>query len=289
MKALLGALVVLVIGGQIAEAAPRKVLVLPIDGSVDPAIRARLNANVHKLADTIDGTVTVGDATFDETAAALGCAAEVQTCAESVRTTLGVDELVFGRATTTGTQTTLVVRRVRGKAAWREGQTTFSVDDAPERSDVTIDTDLSPLFDKAPPPTPPPTMLAPTDPTTPPGGGDVAAPIDQPGPPGRTRGILLLAGGGVAIALGAVLWVNVSSMQREIDDATPRTAADFRALEEKEDKAQRNAIIGDVLVVAGVVVAAWGGWTLYKSREVTVVATPTATPTSAALTIGGAW
>ncbi|MFN0253784.1 MAG: hypothetical protein ACKV2T_43360 [Kofleriaceae bacterium] len=256
-------------------------LVLPIDGSVDPGVRARLNANVQKLASNIDGKVTIGDTTFDETAAALGCDAEMQICADSVRATLGVDELVFGRATTTGTQTTLVVRRVRSKTAWREGQSTFSVDDAPEKSGTTVDTELSPLFDVTPPP-PPPIVDTPPIAETPPR-------VDEPSNSVRTRGILLAMGGGVAAILGVVLWVNVSNTQDEIDAANPTDADDFRALEEKEDKAQRNAIIGDVLVVAGVALAAWGGWTIYQSRESAVTVTPTATPTSAGVSIGGRW
>jgi hypothetical protein len=282
VKALFGALVVLGVGWHVAEAAPRKVLVLPIDGSVEPGVRARLNANVQKLANNIDGKVTIGDTTFDETAAALGCVAETQECAESVRATLGVDELVFGRATTTGAQTTLVVRRVRSKTAWREGQATFAIDAAPEKSDNTVDTELSPLFDVEPPP---PMIEAPPIEETPP----PAATVDEPSRPGRTRGILLATGGGVATILGIVLWANVSSTQDEIDAATPEDEGDFRALEEKEDKAQRNAIIGDVLVVAGVAVAAWGAWTIYKSSESSVTVTPTATPTSAGVSIGGRW
>lgn len=280
MKALLSAVVVLVVGWHVAEAAPRKVLVLPIDGSVDPAVRARLNERVQKLAQNLEGKVTIGDTTFGETAAALGCDAETQACAESVRTTLGVDELVYGTASTTDTHTTLVVRRVRSKTEWREGTTTFPTEETPERTDVTVDTELSPLFDVQPPPpieTPPPVETPPP------------APVDTPSPPGRTRGILLAAGGGVATLLGVILWVNVSSVQDEIDAANPQDEGDFRDLESKEDKAQRNAIIGDVLVVAGVAVAAWGVWTIYKSGESSVTVAPTATPTSAGVTIGGRW
>lgn len=283
MKALFGALVVLAVGWHVAEAAPRKVLVLPIDGSVDPAVRARLNTSVQKLANNIEGKVTVGDTTFEETAAALGCDAESPECAESVRATLGVDELVFGRASTTGTETTLVVRRVRSKTAWREGTTTFSIDDAPERADATVDTELSPLFDVQPP-TPPPIETPPPVETPPPAG---QLPVDEPSNPGRTRGILLTSGGGVAIVLGLVLWANVASTQDEIDAANPEDEGDFRNLADKEDKAQRNAIIGDILVVAGVAVAAWGGWTIYKSRESSVTVTPTATPTGAGVVFGG--
>lgn len=281
MNRALGALVVLVVGWHVVEAAPRKVLVLPIDGSVDPATRTRLNARVLELAKHVDGTVTVGDTTFHETAAALGCDAEQQACADSVRATLGVDELVFGTATTTGTQTTLVVRRVRSKTAWREGSATFSVDDPPERADAVVDNELATLFDMTPAPLPPTTP--PPDATLP-----SAQPTDQPAS-GRTRGILLVAGGGLGIVLGVVLWANVRSTQDEIASANPLTANDFRALVDKEDKAQRNAIIGDVLFVAGVGVAAWGAWTIYQSREASVTVAPTATPTSAGVAIGGHW
>jgi hypothetical protein len=253
---------------------------------VEPGIRARLNTSVQKLAQGLEGKVTVGDTTFGETAAALGCDAETPACAESVRATLGVDELVYGSATTTNDQTTLVVRRVRSKTAWREGSTTIAITETPERADATVDTDLSPLFDKQPDVVTPPVVTEPP-PATEPQPAAVAQ-VDQP-TSGRTRGILLLTGGGVATLLGVILWANVSSTQDEIDGANPESPDDFRGLEEKEDKAQRNAIIGDVLVVAGVAVAAWGGWTLYKSRDAAVTVTPTATPTSAGVSIGGHW
>lgn len=282
MKRLFGALAVLVVWGVVAVAAPRKVLVLPIDGSVDPAVRARLNGSVQRLAKALDGAVTVGDTTFDETAAALGCDAETPACAESVRSTLGVDELVYGRATTTGSQTTLIVRRVGNKAAPREGTTTIATEETPEQADATVDTQLAPLFDTTSTEPPPTTELPPT--TVPP-----TTQVDQPSNSARTRGILLTAGGGAAVLLGVILWANVSSTQGEIDDANPVDEDDFRALEEKENKAQRNAIIGDVLVVAGVAVAAWGAWTIYKSRDADVTITPTATPTAAGVSIGGHW
>lgn len=286
MKALFGAVVLVVVGWHSVEAAPRKVLVLPIDGSVEPGVRARLNTNVQKLAQSLDGKITVGDTTFGETAAALGCDAETPACAESVRATLGVDELVYGTASTANDQTTLVVRRVRSKTAWREGSTTFAITETPERADATVDTDLSPLFDKQPEAVPPPVVAEPPPATEPP--PTAVAQLDEP-TSGRTRGILLVSGGGVATLLGVILWANVSSTQDEIDGANPEDEGDFRDLEEKEDKAQRNAIIGDVLVVAGVAVAAWGAWTIYKSRDTAVTVTPTATPTSAGVSIGGHW
>lgn len=275
---------VLAVGWHVAEAAPRKVLVLPIDGSVEPAVRARLNTSVQLLANNIEGKVTVGDTTFDETAAALGCDSEAPECAESVRAMLAVDELVYGRATTTDAKTTLVVRRVRSKTAWREGTTTFAAEESPEQADATVNNELAPLFDVQP--TLPPPVVDPPLETTPP---PTPSPDQPPLSSGRTRGILLSAGGGVAVLLGVILWANVSSTQSEIDDASPEDDDDFRRLEDKEDKAQRNAIIGDVLVVAGMAVVAWGAWTIYQSREAQVTVAPTATPTSAGVSIGGRW
>ena len=56
--------------------------------------------------------VTVGDTTFNETAAAVGCSPDAPECAEQVRTTLAVDELVYGTADTADGSTTIVVKRV---------------------------------------------------------------------------------------------------------------------------------------------------------------------------------
>ena len=80
-------------------AAPRKVLVLKLDGNADPAERARLQGEVARLAHEDNVVVTMGDTTLAETASLVGCDPAAPACLESVRQTLGVDEIVYGTAT----------------------------------------------------------------------------------------------------------------------------------------------------------------------------------------------
>lgn len=277
MRTLLGA--VLVLGwSAVATAAPRSVLVLPLDGNVDAGTRGKLNAEVVTLARTLPGAVNVGDTTFEETAAAVGCEAAAPMCAETVRSTLGVDELVYGRASTDGSQTTLVVHRIRDKTAAREATATLAPTDDP----VSARTTLAPLFDAAaPPPVPPPVPAE--DPVQP--------PAETAAHPGRTRGILVTASGGAVLVVGIGLWISTRGDQSDIDNATPSTTDDFRALKNKEDRVQRNAIIGDVLVGVGAGLATWGIITLVQSRRASdsVVVAPSVSTSAAGVVLGGTW
>ncbi|HEY5924963.1 MAG TPA: hypothetical protein VIV11_24950, partial [Kofleriaceae bacterium] len=99
-------------------AGPRKVLVLPLDGNAPRAQKSQLNDMVAKLAKAkSSGDVTIGDTTFAETAAAVGCDPTNPTCAETVRSTLAVDELVYGTAKTAdGTTTVVLYRAQKGSA-----------------------------------------------------------------------------------------------------------------------------------------------------------------------------
>src|SRR5262249_50069914 len=107
-----------------ALAAPRKVLVLPLEGDADPEARAKYSAEMQRLARTLPGKVTLGDVAFTDTATAIGCDPKVPKCAEDVRATLGVEELIYGTATKEDGKTVLVVHRIaRGKPP-REAQTT---------------------------------------------------------------------------------------------------------------------------------------------------------------------
>ncbi len=86
------------------------VMVLPIDGDADPALRTSLTALVEKAVQEL-GTVKAGTTTLAETAAAVGCDPATPECAESVRTTLAVDVLVYGSTTTKDGQVELVIRK----------------------------------------------------------------------------------------------------------------------------------------------------------------------------------
>jgi hypothetical protein len=256
------------------------VLVLPLDGNADGATRSRLNATVQKLerSSAPDATVTVADATFDETAAAVGCDPVAPQCAVSVRTTLGVDELVYGTVTTDPAgQTTIVIRRSSVTSnPPRETTATLAAGDPPDRVEQT----LSPLFggaraqvkEQTPPPVVPPA-----------------------GPPEdhtrRNLGIVCATGGGVVFIIGLALWASESSKQDQIDTAPTKTVSDLKNLQDLEDSAQTYALVGDVMVLAGLAVGGYGGWVLYKDHKEhqQVVVTPAVTPTGPTVTIGGTW
>ncbi len=264
-----------------AIAAPRRVLVLPLDGNAESATRARLNATVQKLAKaTPDTVVTIGDATFEETAAAVGCLVTAPSCPVSVRTTLGVDELVYGTVTTDPSgQTTLVIRRSSAtNNPPRETTTMLSAADPPDRAER----EIAPLFGVTPGVAEPVEPIAPVEPV------DTGPPVDHTK---RNIGIACATGGGVMFLIGLALLASYSGTQDEIDDAPTRSVAELRHLQELEDKAQRYALIGDLMVLGGLALGGYGGWVIYKDRQErrSVVVTPVATPTGPAVMIGGTW
>src|SRR5690348_9854321 len=115
-------------------AGPRKVIVLPLDGNAPAAQKTQLDEAVAKLTRTkITGDVTIGDATFAETAAAVGCDPSSPACAETVRSTLAVDELVYGTAKTADGLTTVTVYRASKGASPTQQLAVISETDAGEK------------------------------------------------------------------------------------------------------------------------------------------------------------
>ena len=265
----------------LAIAGPRRVLVLPLDGNADPTTRNMLNASAQKLAKggSAGATVTVGDATFDETAAAVGCLPKEPKCAQQVRTTLGVDELIYGTATTDPNGATTVTIRRASVADDPPKETTATVQqgDTADKADAA----LGPAFgqqtvvpDQPPPPPPPEEPKGP--------------PVDHTR---RNIGIACATGGGVVFLIGLALWASASSTQDDIDSAPTMTAKQLVALRDLEDKAQRYAIGGDFMIVAGLALGGYGAWVLYKDHKEkqNVIVTPTVTPTAAGVSVGGVW
>ncbi|HET7503449.1 MAG TPA: hypothetical protein VFK02_20650 [Kofleriaceae bacterium] len=274
-----------------ASGAPHKVLVLPVDGSADAATRSRLTAQLSRLAKSLDGQIATAEATFSDTALAVGCDPRAPSCSDQVMATLGVDELVWGTATRDGAQVRLVVRRaIRGTPA-REISTSLAAGDAPERAEAAMQPLFSPPGTAPEPPSPAgPPVTAPV--TAPPGPGpDEGAPAPTagepapspatPGPgPGpdagatdhggnrdRNLGIAFAVGGGVSLAIGIALWANYASLQDRIDNHAVRTRDDFDDLTALETRADHYAIAGDVLVIAGIAVAGVGGYLLYRDHK----------------------
>ncbi|HEU0031601.1 MAG TPA: hypothetical protein VFQ53_13270 [Kofleriaceae bacterium] len=276
-----------------ALAGPRKVLVLPLDGTADPGTRGKLTKSVQKLARVLDGQVKPGDTTFSDTAAVVGCDPATPSCSEDVRSMLQVDELVYGTATKDGDKVTVVVRRkIKGTSGPRELSVTMAAQDPAER----VEPSLLPLFSGAAEPgtqsetvTPP----TPTDTTTPTPTGDTTTPTDTTvtaAPDGqvtattdgdsklkRNLSIAAIGGGGVVFLIGLSLWSSKSSLQDEIDNHPTDTLADFQDLKDLESKASSRAWLGNLFVLGGLALAGYGGWTFYqdrKARRATVTPAP---------------
>jgi hypothetical protein len=287
-------------------AAPRKVLVLPVDGNADAATRGKLTTQIARLARGLDGEVGTAEATFADTALAVGCDPRAPRCSDEVIATLGVDELVWGTATRDGAQTRLVVKRAGKGGPPREVSTTVAAGEPSER----IDARIAPVFAAAavspPRPSGPEAAIArppsPPEPTAPPFAGEVAPARVEPSGPftpstpagpvdrrDRNAGIGLVVGGAVSLALGVALWASYSSLQSQIDDHPTDNRGDFDDLTALEDRAATYAIAGDIAVAVGLAAGGLGAYYLIRHRRHRVAVAPVAFAHGAglALTIHG--
>jgi hypothetical protein len=277
------AVVALVALAAPAAAARHKILVLPVEGTADAATRGRLTAGLVRLARSLDGQVATGNATFADTALAVGCDPRAPGCRDEVMATLGVDELVWATATSDRGQVRLTVRRATRRGAAREVSTVFAADEPEDR----ITAGIAPVFSSDAAPLVPATG---SEPASAPAIADpVAAPPAPPAPlrdrRDRTLGIALAAGGGVGVALGLSLWASYASLQDQIDHHALRTLADFREVRSLEDSASTRAIAGDLCLVAGLIAGGFGAYFLVRDHRRAVVVAPAALPGGGALTI----
>ncbi|MDQ3368441.1 MAG: hypothetical protein M3680_23695 [Myxococcota bacterium] len=265
IRSLLAVLLIVGLTAGPALAGPRKVLVLPLDGTAEPATRTKLSASLQKMARVLDGEVTAGDATFNDTATAIGCDPTKPDCAESVRATLAVDELVYGTADEDAGQVTLVVKRsMKGKQP-REVSRSFPASTPSQKVEV----ELLPVFSSEPLPDPATDPTVDPDPAVdPPTGSEpVAPPTPAVSRRERNVSIAITAGGGVLLVLGFSLWSSKAGLQDDIDNHPTTTREDIEELQELEDQASSRAWAGNFFVVAGLAVAAYGGWRLYRDHQ----------------------
>ncbi len=262
-------------------AGPRKVLVLPLDGDAPAAQKSQLNDSVAKLTrDKLDGDITIGDTTFAETAAAVGCDPAAPGCSETVRTTLAVDELVYGTAKTENGQTTVTVYRTSGGAPTSQ-VSVISETDTGDKAEA----QLAPGFGGAPI-----------------GDTGSAAGSAETAPPRVTRnffdsrerkiGVGLAAGGVIALAIGISFWAAKGDLQDQIDNHGTRTLADLQDLKDLEDRAGSKATWGNIMVGLGLGLGAAGAYFLYKdhkNRTATVTPAPVEAGTGITLVLGGRW
>jgi hypothetical protein len=265
-------LVIAVLVAQVA-AQPASVMVLPIDGTADPALRGKLTTALETAVTDL-GSVKPGTTTLAETAVAIGCDPAVPACAETVRSTLSVDILIFGNAT----PTELVVTKVeKGKPAITATQ---PLSPSGELDAAAIRT----ITGK---PAAPATCSGEAMPQA--DGTCLARPKAKPRTE-RVIGISLLVGAGLLMLGGVTQWSAKSKKQDQIDAAPTATLADFQALQALEDDAASKATTGNLLVLGALALTATGIWLLRRDRKAhrELSITPTVTPTSAGvlLTIG---
>ena len=297
-----------------ALAGPAKVLVLPLDGDADPDVRAKYSATVQRLARALGGKVTPGDVTFIDTATAIGCDPKAPKCAEDVRATLGVDELIYGTVTRQSGKLVLVVHRVAKGKPRRDATATLETTDPPERAEP----ELAPLFratagtttgagtgtDGTPitgePGAGDPNAGSPDGPGTGlpegPGTGAPVTPADKPPstPMSRNKvlGYAAIGGGATLVLISFALWSSASGLEDDIASYPVTDYDDFTALRGLEDKAQTRAWTGNAMFLVGLAAGGLGGWILYREHrrerkaQQTIVA-PAPVPGGAALLLGG--
>jgi hypothetical protein len=280
-----------------AVAAPRKVLVLPLDGNAPADTRKKLSASFQKMARVLDGEVQAGNTSLVDTATAIGCDPVKPACVENVRATLGVDELVYGTADETDGTITVVAKRYRKSKPVRE----LSVSQAATEPPNKIEPQLLPVFGEEPLPADttttvpdPNTTTTVPDPNTTVVEPAVTEQPDRPASSNRTRNIWIgvTAGGGGLLVLGLTFWLSASSLQDDIDSASTGSNTDFDRLNDLEDKASGRAWAGNIFVVAGLAVAGYGGYRLWKLSKSKAVVTPTPMEGGAAVTltvVGDLW
>ncbi len=284
MKASLVALVTIIaLVSSVMAQSGGKVLVLPLDGNASDAQRSALNKSVVKLAKAnMGGDVSAGETTFNETASAVGCDPQLASCAEQVRTTLAVDELVYGTANTSDGTTTVTINRV---AAGGSPKTQISVISESDPADQ-AEPGMAPLFG------------APPEEGSGSGSGSGSATTRPPTGPGffdtKERKLALGFGGGgvLVLAIGLSFWSSASGLQDDIDTAPRSTITEINALKDLEDRAGSKALWGNIMVFGGLALVGVGGyffWKDRKNRQAAVAPVPTESGTGMTFVLRGSW
>jgi hypothetical protein len=270
-------------------AGPRKVQVMPVDGNAEPALRGKLDKVVQKLAHSVNGKVLHGTTSFADAAMAVGCDPSTPACVDTVMTTLGADELVWGTATTENGQTTLVVKRATKGVPPTEQTTTLGAGDPPDKAEE----GLKPLFGGV---TTVPSVGSGSS-AVPPSEGSAAGTPLPPEPPKpwsseKKLGIGFVAGGAAALVVGFALWAKESNLQTTIDASNPRSYADIVALKSTEDTANTYAWVGNALVIVGAAAGGIGAYYLWKDHKngsTTIAPVPADQGTGMTLVVKGHW
>jgi hypothetical protein len=279
-----------------------RVMVLPVEGAA-PKDLGDLNGDVDgalaRGAGRLTPTVARATATLDDTAVIVGCDPAEASCLDAVAAALNVDQLLIARVSVSGADASVEVTAVTREA--EPVTQTFVIHKATRAADLAKLEEAVPVMleageGKKPLPgedtgTGTGTGTG-TDSGIGVGTGTGTGTSGGGGGGGSTGPLITIGAGVVALAAGGVFWGLASVKQGEIDDAPTSTPEDLDRLADLEAAGQLRANVGNVLVVAGALVAA-GGVTWYllgrKGRDESLHASPVIVPGGAGIAIGGAW
>lgn len=257
----------LILTTTVAYAAPRHVLVLRAEGNADATTRGNVDGQIAKLAKSLDGNIELGEITFTDAAAAVGCSGSEAQCRDEVLGMMGVDELISTSVTAMPSgDVRILVHRIPKGAATRDAQTTVP---AGQSLDAKIATDVGPMFGakaKQGTPTPPPVVTNTTTVTPP--------------PPTTTTTTTTSAGapvGAFGNAPGPAQPTPAAPLQTAQADPNPTvTGAPNNAVplaEGRSSRATTGLAIGGGLIVLSVIL-----WAEASSVQGDINAAPTRTP-----------
>jgi hypothetical protein len=295
-------LVASLFGAHIASADVHKVLVLKADGNADAATKAKVDAEVQKLAHAISGaSVETGEVTFTDAAVAVGCSGGEAQCRDDVLGTLGVDEVIaITVAAMPSGDTRVLVDRIPKGSPIKNGSTTVP---AGQPIEAKLEADIGPNFgvkpSEPPPPTPPPPSTGVVTPAFGEPGGNATPPTEPPstapipnetpvGPQPTAEGttssssrgpVIGFAVGGGLVVLSLIMWGEASSTQGDINSAPTKTLTDFQNLQNLESKGQTYAALGNVFFIGGIVVAGVSGYFFWRDHRKHAQASPMVAPT----------
>ena len=157
------AVVVLVAAAAAPVAAEsRKLMVLPADGRADAKLKQKVDAAIAKLAKASGETVAIGEVSYNDMAAAVGCKPDESSCRDEVIATLAVDEIVITAVNPKPGGFDVNVRRVaKGSPSAREASMLVTADKADQLDAIAPVFGAKAAVTAPPPAAPKPAVTAP--------------------------------------------------------------------------------------------------------------------------------
>jgi hypothetical protein len=279
-----------VLGSSVAWSSPIKVF--PLKATHLPnKLRTAPRKMTNALARTLGADIA--EMTIETAAKSSDCNIEDNACLEAIEVSQDVKRIVFGTVTERSDDQPGVEVRLtwydadgsRQRKFLLDGDTTAELTDGlmqrvsklPEDDRMVATRDTTPtkatahkgVVFLAPDPVPPRhTRVAEIAPTAELFDAPAPAPTDTDKHDGVTTGTrFLAAAGGVGVLVGVGFVASGYSMKGQIDVAPAKTGADFQKMQAMESTERTRIITGDVLLVGGLGLAAYGAYRWYEQSS----------------------